>query len=47
MQLISKNTKRVRFLLCVMNIYSKYVQVCLKKKNLDESGRKPTKTWEG
>ena len=57
MQLISKFNKRFRFLLCVINICSKYTWVIPLKdikgititnafqKVLDESNRKPNKTW--
>ena len=57
MQLISKFNKRFRFLLCVIDIYSKYAWVVpskLKKgtsivnafqKKLKESDRKPNKIW--
>ena len=57
MQLISKFNKRFRFLLCVINIFSKYAWVVpLKDKKgasivnafqkiLDKSGRKPNKIW--
>ena len=57
LQLISKFTKGFRFLLCVIDIYSKYACViCLKDKKgititnafqkiLDESNRKPNKIW--
>ena len=57
MQLISKLNKRFRFLLCVINICSKYTWVIpLKDKKgititnafqkvLDESNRKPNKIW--
>ena len=57
MQLISKFNKGFRFLLCVIDIYSKYGWVFpLKDKKgititnafqkiLDESKRKPNKTW--
>ena len=56
MQLISKDDKGIRFLLCVSNIYSKSAcDVSSKEKNyykcndfqriLDESGRKPNKRW--
>ena len=57
MQLISKFNKRFRFLLCVINICSKYTWVIPLKdikgititnafqKVLDESYRKPNKTW--
>ena len=56
MQLISKRNKRFRYLLCVIDIYSKYAWVIpLKdkkgitinafKKILDESNRKPNKIW--
>ena len=55
MQLISKFIKRIRFLLCVMDIYKKYIWVLpLKDKKsvtiviafqkiLDDSKRKPNK----
>ena len=57
MQLISKFDKRFTFLLCVINIYSKYAWfISLKDKKgttitnalqniLDESNRKPNKIW--
>ena len=57
MQLISKFNKGFRFLLCVIDIYSKYVWfIPLKDKKgvtitnafqkiLDESNRKPNKIW--
>ena len=57
MQLISKCNKRFPFLLCVIDIYSKYAWVIpLKDKKriaftnafqkiLDESKRKPNKIW--
>ena len=57
MQLISKFTKGFRFLLCVIDIFSKYVWVVpLKDKKgasivnafqkiLDDSNRKPNKIW--
>ena len=57
MQLISKFNKGIRFLLCVIDIFSKYAQVIpLKDKNgitityafqkiLDESNRKPNDIW--
>ena len=57
MQLISKFNKGIRFLLCVIHIYSKYAWVVpLKdkksitianafKKILDDSKRKPNKIW--
>ena len=56
-QLISKFNKRFLFLLCVINIFSKYAWIVLSKdKNsitifdvfqeiLNESGRKPNKIW--
>ena len=56
-QLISKFDKRFRFLLCVIDIFSKYARVVpLKDKKgvsivdvfrkiLDKSGRKPNKIW--
>ena len=56
-QLISKFNKRFLFLLCVINIFSKYAWIVLSKdKNsitifdvfqeiLSESGRKPNKIW--
>ena len=56
MQLISKFNKRIRFLLCITNIFSKYAWVVLlidKKgvttvnafqKIFDDSKRKPNKT---
>ena len=57
MQLISKFNKGFRFLLCVVDIFSKYAWVILLKdkkvvtitsafqKNLKESNRKPNKIW--
>ena len=57
MQLISKFNKWFRFLLCVIDIFSKYFWVVpLKDKNgasivnafqkiLDDSNRKPNKIW--
>ena len=57
MQLLSKFNKGFRFLLCVIDIFSKYAWVVpLKDKKgvstvdafqkiLDKSGRKPNKTW--
>ena len=57
MQLISKFNKRFRFLLCVIDIFSKYPWVVpLKDKKgvsianafqkiLDDSNRKPNKIW--
>ena len=57
MQLISKLNKGIRFLLCVIHIYSKYTWVIpLKYKKgiiitdafpnfFDESNRKPNKIW--
>ena len=57
MQLISKFNKRFRFLLCVIDIYSKYAWVVpledekaitttnTFQKILDESGQKPNKIW--
>ena len=57
MQLISKSNKGFRFLLCVIDIYSKYAWVIpLKDKKgititnafqkiLKESNRKPNKIW--
>ena len=57
MQLISKFNKGLRFLLCVVDIFSKYGWVVpLKDKKgvsivnafqkiLDKSGRKPNKIW--
>ena len=57
MQLINKFNKGFRFLLCVIDIYSKYAWVILlKNKNcititnafqklLKESNRKPNKIW--
>ena len=58
MQLISKFNKGFRFLLCVIDIFSKYTWVVFLKykegvriddvfqKILDKSGRKPNKIWE-
>ena len=57
MQLISKFNKRFRFLLCLINIFSKYACVVPLKgkkrvsivhafqKILDDSNRKPNKIW--
>ena len=51
MQLLSKFNKGIRFLLCVIDIFSKYVWVVtLKDKKCititdDKSGRKPSKIW--
>ena len=57
MQLISKFNKGFRFLLCVIDIYTKYAWVIPLKykegititnafqKNLDDSKHKPNKTW--
>ena len=57
MQLISKFNKGFRFLLCVIDIFSKYAWVVPLKdkkgititdafqKMLKESARKPNKTW--
>ena len=57
MQLIGEFNKRFRFLLCVIDIYSKYAWVLSLKDQkgiaitqafqniLDESGRKPNKMW--
>ena len=57
MQLISKFNKGFRFLLCVIDIYSKYGWIIPLKdikgaaitnafqKNLDESNYKPNKIW--
>ena len=57
MQLISKFSKKFRFLLCVIDIYSKYAWVITFKdkkeititnafqKILDESNCKPNKVW--
>ena len=57
MQLISKFNKGFRFLLCVIDIFSKYAWVILLKdkkgvsivnafqKILDKSARKPNKIW--
>ena len=59
MHLISKHNKAIRFLLCVINLFSKYAWVFpLKDKQgvtianasqniLDNSKRKPNKTWVG
>ena len=58
MQLISKFNKGFRFLLCVIDIFSKYASVILLKykngvsivngfqKILDDSNRKPNKIWD-
>ena len=40
MQLISKFNKGIRFLLCILDIFSNSFQ-----KILDKSGRKPNKIW--
>ena len=57
MQLISKFNKRFRFLLCVIDIFSKYTWVVPLKdkkgasiidafqKMVDDSDRKPNKIW--
>ena len=57
MQLLSKFNNGIRFLLCVIDIYSKYAWVIPLKdkkritiingfpKTFDESGRKPNKKW--
>ena len=57
MQLISKYNKRIRYLLCANNLFSKYAWVVLLKdrkevtivnafqKILDSSERKPNKIW--
>ena len=57
MQLISKFNKRFRFLLCIIDIFSKYASVVPLKgkkglsivdafqKLLDDSNRKPSKIW--
>ena len=57
MQLISKFNKRFRFLLCVIDIFSKYAWVVPLKDEkgvsivdafqniLDDSNRKPNKIW--
>ena len=57
MQLLSKFNNGFRFLLCVIDIFSKYVWVIPLKdksdititnafqKNLKESNRKPNKVW--
>ena len=57
MQLVNKFNKGVRFLLCVIDIYSKYASVIPVKdkkgitittvfqKVLNESNRKPKKLW--
>ena len=57
MQLISKSNKGFRFLLCVIDIFSKYAWVLPLKgkkgvsivdafqKRLDDSSRKPNKIW--
>ena len=59
MQLSSKSNKGFRFLLCVIDIYSKYAQVIPLKdrkgisvvngfqKTLKEYNRKPKKIWVG
>ena len=43
MHLISKHNKRIRYLLCVIDIYSKYVWVVLLK---DRSGITTTKALQ-
>ena len=56
MQLISKFNKGFRFLLCVIDIFSKCLDISLKDKKgvsivdafqkiLDDSNRKPNKIW--
>ena len=57
MQLISKYNKRIRYLLCVIDLFSRYAWVIpLKNKKeesivegfekiLDDSNRKPNKIW--
>ena len=57
MQLINKLNKGFRYLLCVIDIYSKYAWVVVLKVKkgititealqeiLDKSGRKPNKIW--
>ena len=57
MQLISKHNKRIRYLLCLIDLFSKYARaVPLKNKKgatinnafqsiLDKSKRKPNKIW--
>ena len=57
MQRLSTFNKRIRFLLCIFNIYSKYSWVnpikdktgititCAFQKILDKSGHKPNKIW--
>ena len=57
MQLMSKFNNRFRFLLCVIDIFSKYAWIVLLKDRkgvsivdafqniLDKSGRKPNKIW--
>ena len=57
MQLISKYNKGIRYLLCVIDLFSKYAWVVPLKdkkgvsivnafqKNLDSSKRKPNKKW--
>ena len=57
MQIISKFNKGIRFLLCVIDVYSKYAWVIPLKdqkgititnafqKNLKESNHKPSKIW--
>ena len=55
MQLISKFNEKIGFLLCIIDIYSKYAWVVplkIKKvlqlllfKTLDKSGRKANKIW--
>ena len=57
MQLISKFNKGISFLLCVIDIFSKYTWIIPLKdkisiaitnafqKTLDESNRKPSKIW--
>ena len=53
MQLISRFKKEFRFLLCVIDIFSKYAWVVPLKDNIvdtfqkisNDSNRKPNKTW--
>ena len=54
MQLIRKHNKGIRYLLCVIDLFSKHAWVVTLKdkkgvnvfqKNLDSSKRKPNKIW--
>ena len=44
MQLISKFNKGFRFLLCVIDIFSKYAEICLKKKKIKQDNMEKTDT---